>query len=57
MKKRIGQWFSFSLLVICVVMAYQNVISDDAAVRDLAKVTATESAGCGKPRRMSGFRD
>lgn len=56
MKKRIGQWFTFSLLLITAAMAYQNVISDDAAVRDLAKRTATETAGCGRSCRISGFR-
>jgi hypothetical protein len=33
-----------------------NVVSDDAAVRELAKKTATDAAGCGKTCRLSHFR-
>jgi hypothetical protein len=56
MKKRIFQWFTFFLLLLTVLMAINNVVMDDAAVRALAKKTAVEAAGCGDACRMSGFR-
>lgn len=56
MKKRISSGLTTVLLIITAVMAYENVISDDKEVRDLAKKTATEAAGCGGGCRMSGFR-
>lgn len=56
MKKRIFQYFTFFLLLLTAMMAINNVLIDDAAVRGLAKKTAVEAAGCGDACRMSGFR-
>ena len=56
MKKRIFQYFTFFLLLLTAMMAINNVIIDDTAVRALSKKTAVEAAGCGEKCRISGFR-
>ena len=56
MKKRIAQYFTFFLFLLTAMMAINNVVIDDAPVRELAKQTAVTFAGCGDKCRISGFR-
>jgi hypothetical protein len=55
-KRRIFQWFTFGLLLVTAWMAFPNVLSDDTAVRKLAKDTVTEYAGCKDKCQVSGMR-
>lgn len=56
MRKRITSSLTLVLCIITAVMAYMNVLSDDQEVRELAKKTATDAAGCGGACRMSNMR-
>ena len=56
MKKKVFQYFTIFLLLLTAMMAINNVIVDDTAVRALSKKTAVDAAGCGEKCRISGFR-
>ena len=51
----ISRYFSFFLLLLCGLMAYSNVVSDDTAVRKLARDTLGDYAGCGDKCAVSGM--
>ena len=46
MRRRVFQYFTVVLLLVCVWTAYANVISDDTNVRALARATVNKFAGC-----------
>jgi hypothetical protein len=43
------------LVACCVILAVENVYSDDEAVRGLARTTATKAAGCGDACKVTGL--
>lgn len=56
MKRRLFQWFTVLLLLVCVWTAYANVVSDDAGVRAQARSTVNQAAGCGEGCKLEGLR-
>jgi hypothetical protein len=56
MRRRIFQWFTALLLVLCVWTAYANVMSDDTEVRAKARAAVNKAAGCGEDCKLEGFR-
>jgi hypothetical protein len=46
MRRRVFQYFTVVLLLVCIWTAYANVISDDTEVRAKARATVNAFAGC-----------
>ena len=56
MKRKVFQWFTVLLLLVCVWTAYANVLSDDTAVRAKSRITANQAAGCGDDCKLENLR-
>ncbi|HVH45340.1 MAG TPA: hypothetical protein VM925_23465 [Labilithrix sp.] len=54
--RQLFQWFTIVLLVVSAWTAYANVISDDADVREKARATVNQAAGCGADCKLEGLR-
>ncbi|MBX3227568.1 MAG: hypothetical protein KIT84_14535 [Labilithrix sp.] len=55
MKRRIFQWFTATLFVLCLCAIYANLLVDDAPVRAQALQTAKTAAGCGDKCKLDSF--
>lgn len=54
--RKIFRWFTIFVFVLTAWTLYANVVSDDTHVRELAKKTLGEAAGCGADCKIESLR-
>lgn len=55
-RRRLFQWFTVVLFLVCAWTVYANVLSDDAVVREMARATVVQAVGCGDDCKLAGLR-